>query len=150
MTLSKAYQVFLPPDLNSQSNDFRTYKTDKPFNPRRKNETEETYWSLPTRVPDLASPMYCIWRHHSFQPTRRMERTVLARETMVVCDRAGEHHARARSLLAGACSNHPALICSVIRSLQSRSFVRELPRKAPDGICQVHSTRTTCNGDSRK
>jgi hypothetical protein len=42
-----------------------------------------THWSVPTSLPDLASPMYCISRHHCFRPTRRMLRMVRAKETMV-------------------------------------------------------------------
>lgn len=45
-------------------------------------EGDVTHWSVPTRRPDLASPMYCIWCHHSLMPTRRILRIVRARETM--------------------------------------------------------------------
>lgn len=44
---------------------------------------EVTYLSAPTNRPDLASPMYHIWRTYSFNPTRRMLLSVLNRETIM-------------------------------------------------------------------
>lgn len=39
-----------------------------------------TYWSVPTRFPDLALPMYCICLHHSRKPDRRIAPKVRARD----------------------------------------------------------------------
>ena len=44
---------------------------------------DSTHWSAPTKVPDLASPIYCSCLHHSFNPTRRMLRIVRNSEGII-------------------------------------------------------------------
>lgn len=73
------HQELPPLRSSSQSNGFRTFVQVR-F--KRVGHDSITHWSLPMKDPDLASPMYCIWCHHSLMPTLRIERIVRARETM--------------------------------------------------------------------
>lgn len=74
--------VFPHIDCNFRNIGFRTYQKGGYF---RWRERFPTNWSLPTYVPDLASQIYCICRHHSRSPTRCMLRTVRRSETILRC-----------------------------------------------------------------
>jgi len=75
-----AYQESPPLGSSFQSNGCRTWSVC--VQDCEMQLGDFSHWSCPTNRPDLASPMYCIWRHHSLKPTRRTLRKVRSKETM--------------------------------------------------------------------